>query len=81
MNDSGFVVKDAAPLKKGQPVTLVVTRKIEATCAKDIVLKDFDIKQPLPLDKPVEVTFTPKKAGKVHFSCAMGMLGGDLTVE
>jgi plastocyanin domain-containing protein len=81
VTQAGFVVKDNHPLKKGEPVTLVVTRKVDKTCAKDIVLKDFDIKQALPLDKAVEVTFTPKTAGKVHFSCAMNMLGGDLTVE
>ena len=35
----------------------------------------------LPLSKPVEVTFVPTKAGKVHFACAMDMVSGDLQVE
>ncbi len=77
----GFVVANPAPLKAGQPVTLVVTRKVTKTCATDIVLKEFGISQPIPLDKAVEVTFTPKKPGKVHFACAMDMVSGDLKVE
>jgi plastocyanin domain-containing protein len=77
----GFVVAAPRALQAGQPVTLVVTRSVERTCATDIVLKDFGISRPLPLNTPVEVTFVPKKKGKVHFSCAMDMVSGDLTVE
>jgi plastocyanin domain-containing protein len=76
----GFVV-DAPKVKAGQPVTLVVTRQVERTCATDIVLKDYGISQPLPLGKPVEVTFTPARAGKVHYACAMDMIAGELVAE
>ena len=68
-------------VKAGQPVTLVVTRKVERTCATDIVIKDFGIKKPLPLNEPVEVTFTPEKPGKVRFACAMDMIAGEISVE
>ena len=81
VNDDGFVLGKVPPLKAGTPVTLVVTRTVEQTCAKDIVLKDFGLSVPLPLDKPVEVTFVPRQAGKVHFACAMNMLSGDLQVQ
>ena len=81
VNDDGFVLGKVPPLKAGTPVTLVVTRTVEQTCAKDIVLKDFGLSVPLPLAKPVEVTFVPKQAGKVHFACAMDMLSGDLQVR
>ena len=78
----GFVVgKAAPPLKVGTPVTLVVTRTVEKTCATDIVLKEFGLSVPLPLSKPVEVTFVPTQTGKVHFACAMDMLTGDLQVQ
>lgn len=77
----GFVVGKAPPLKVGTPVTLVVTRNVEKTCATDIVLKDFGLSVPLPLSKPVEVTIVPKQAGKVHFACAMDMVTGDLQVQ
>ena len=40
------------------------------------------IKTALPLNKAVEVSFTPKKAGKLTYGCAMGkMIGGVLTVQ
>ena len=77
----GFVIPRPQRLKAGQPVTLVVTRQGERTCATDIVLKDFGLSRPLPLQETVELSFTPSKAGKVRFACAMDMLAGELTVE
>jgi plastocyanin domain-containing protein len=71
----------AVTVKAGRPVKLVVTRKTERTCATEIVIKDYGVNQPLPLDKPVEVTFTPKKAGPVRYACGMDMIAGVLNVE
>jgi len=71
----------AVKVQAGRPVKLVVTRKTERTCATEIVIKDYGVNQPLPLDKPVEVTFTPKKAGPVRYACAMDMIAGTLNVE
>ncbi len=81
VTDEGFVVGKVPSLKAGTPVTLVVTRTVEGTCATEIVLKEFGLSVPLPLAKPVEVTFVPKQAGKVHFACAMDMISGDLKVD
>lgn len=77
----GFVVAKPQTLKVGRPVTLVVTRTAERTCATDIVIKEFAISRPLPMGKAVEVAFTPRKPGRVHFACAMDMVSGDLKVE
>jgi plastocyanin domain-containing protein len=68
-------------LKAGQPVRLVVTRKVERTCATDIVVSAFGIKKPLPLNKPVEVRFTPRRPGAIRYACAMDMVAGSLIVE
>jgi len=68
-------------LKAGQPVKLVVTRTVERTCATDIVIKEFGIKKPLPLNKPVEVRFTPRGPGEVRYACAMDMIAGSIVVE
>lgn len=81
VTEDGFVVGKVPTLKVGTPVTLVVTRKVEQTCATDIVLKNFGLSVPLPLSKPVEVTFVPTAPGKVHFACAMDMVSGDLKVD
>jgi plastocyanin domain-containing protein len=76
----GFVPKEIK-VKAGQPVKLQVTRKIEKTCAKDIVIKDYGINQPLPLDQTVTVTFTPSKAGSSRFACGMDMIAGVIVAE
>lgn len=68
-------------LKAGQPVRLVVTRKVERTCATDIVIAAYGIKKPLPLNKPVQVRFTPRKPGAIRYACAMDMIAGSLIVE
>jgi plastocyanin domain-containing protein len=77
----GFVPSNVT-LKANEPVTLVVTRKTDETCATEILIEGTDINAPLPLDKPVEVAWTPKAAGKIKFGCAMDkMIGGILLVE
>ncbi len=69
-------------LKKGEPVKFIVTRVTDATCATELLIADTDIKAELPLNKPVEIAWTPTKAGQVKFGCAMDMMvGGMLLVE
>ena len=81
VTDDGF---EPTPIKvkKGEALKLVVTRKTDATCAKQIVLDEGKINAELPLNKPVEVSFTPTKAGQIKYGCAMGkMIAGVLIVE
>ncbi|HYO55606.1 cupredoxin domain-containing protein [Archangium sp.] len=69
-------------LKQGEPVKLVLTRTTDNTCATEIILDEYNINTPLPLNQPVEVTFTPNKTGKLVYGCAMGkMLSGVFMVE
>ncbi len=69
-------------LKKDEPVKLVVTRKTDQTCATEIVMKDYGINTPLPLNTPVEIAFTPNKTGTLTYGCAMGqMISGTFMVE
>jgi len=69
-------------LKQGEPVKLVLTRTTDHTCATEIVLEDYNINTPLPLNQPVEVAFTPNKSGKLVYGCAMGkMISGVFMVE
>lgn len=76
----GFVPA-STKVKAGKPVTLVVTRKVQRTCATEIVIKNYGIDQELPLDKTVEVTLTPKEPGAIRFACAMDMIAGELIAE
>ena len=66
------------------PLTLVFTRKTDATCAKSLVLTLDDgktIERELPLDKPVEIAATFPKAGTLEYACSMHMTKGVLIVQ
>ncbi|HRC84133.1 MAG TPA: cupredoxin domain-containing protein [Thermoanaerobaculia bacterium] len=67
---------------QGQPVTLVVTRKTDDTCAKEIYLDALGLHAELPLNQPVTLSFTPDKAGDLSFGCGMDrMLSGVIRVR
>jgi plastocyanin domain-containing protein len=68
-------------VKKGEPVHLVVTRRVEHTCATEIQIKEAGVREKLPLNKPVSIELTPTKSGELRYACGMGMLGGVLLVE
>jgi plastocyanin domain-containing protein len=65
----------------GRPVTLVVTRRTDRTCAKEFVMADQNIRRDLPLNQPVEITFTPSAAGELRYACGMDMISGKIIVQ
>jgi plastocyanin domain-containing protein len=67
--------------KAGQPLTLVFTRTTDQGCGDELVIADHDIQRDLPLNQPVEVTFTPNTAGEITFTCGMGMYDGKVVVK
>ena len=80
---SGFEPGNIA-VQANKPVTLVFTRKTDATCAKRVVLTLDDGKQlerDLPLDKPVELAVTFPRAGKLGYACSMDMVKGFVVVQ
>ena len=80
VTDKGFEPQNLR-VKKGEPVTLTITRKSDATCATEIVIDEYKVKTPLPLNTPVTVTFTPSKTGQLKYGCAMQkMIGGVITI-
>ena len=80
VTEDGFVPAQVK-VKAGQPVKLVITRKTDRTCAKEIVIKDFGVNRSLPLNQAVEVTFTPNKAGSFRYACGMDMIAGVIIAE
>lgn len=80
VTDRGFEPARVA-VKKGERLKLVVTRKVEQTCATAISIPDYGVRKELPLGKPVAIVFTPKKSGEVKYTCGMGMVGGVIAVE
>jgi plastocyanin domain-containing protein len=80
VTDRGFE-PNRIEVKKGEPLHLVVTRKTDTTCAKELIIKDAGLKKELPLDKAVAFDFTPDKTGDMTYVCGMGMISGALVVE
>ncbi len=65
---------DRVKVKRGEPLKLLVTRKTDATCAKELVLDEYAIHVKLPLDQEVAIAFTPTKSGELTSGCAMNTL-------
>lgn len=72
---------DRVEAKSGEPLTLVFTRTTDQGCGQQLVIASENIRKDLPLNKPVEVTFTPKAAGELRFSCGMNMYNGAIVVR
>jgi plastocyanin domain-containing protein len=69
-------------VQAGKPVTLVVTRQTDDTCATELVIPDAGVRIPLPLHVAVTVTFVPTKTGRLRYGCGMQMMvSGVLLVE
>ncbi len=67
--------------RAGVPLTLVVTRTTDETCATELVLPEYGIDRKLPLGEPVTITFTPARSGTLRYSCAMKMFQGTIDVR
>lgn len=80
VTSDGFVPA-SFKVRAGHPVKLAITRKVERSCATDIVIKDLQINKPLPVGETVELEFTPTRPGKIRFACAMDMIAGEIVVQ
>lgn len=65
----------------GKPLTLIFTRASEEGCGGELVFPERNIRKTLPVGEPVEVTFTPDQAGRIAFTCGMGMYEGAILVS
>lgn len=63
--------------EEGFPLTLIFTRRSRQGCGNKVVFPSLGIEKNLPLGKPVTVRVTPR-AGKISFSCGMGMYKGSI---
>ena len=68
-------------VRAGTPLRLTFLRTTDETCATEVVVPSLKIKRALPLNKPVDVEFTPEKAGTIDFACGMAMFKGAIVVE
>lgn len=79
VSDRGFQPTEAS-VRAGQPVTVVFTRTSDNECGTQVIFPTLNIRRDLPLNQPVEVTFTPT-AGTITFTCGMNMLRGSIVAR
>lgn len=60
-------------VKSGVPVVWEIDGKSAQGCGRAITIPALGITEYLSKDKIKKITFTPKRAGKIYFSCTMGM--------
>ena len=80
VTEAGFVPA-TIEIQKGVPITLVITRKTDRTCAKQAVFAAFEKSVDLPLDKAVRIALPAQSKGKLTYACSMDMLRGELVVQ
>ena len=80
VTDKGFEPADVK-VPAGQPVTLVMTRKTDQTCAKEVVFASLNQRYQLPLNQPVRISLPASQKGTVSYQCGMKMLGGRIVVQ
>lgn len=67
-------------VKKGSPVTIELTSKDAYSCALAFRIPSLGISKNLQANETQLITFTPERAGKIQFSCSMGMYAGTIEV-
>ena len=79
VTEDGFV-PDRLEVPKGEPVTLVFTRKTDQTCVTDVRFGRLGTSYPLPLNQPVRVTIASID-DTLGFVCPMDMYRGTLVAR
>lgn len=81
VTENGFE-PSSLKVKAGKPVTLKITRKTNATCAREITVPSQKLRVDLPLDKEMTVKLASLSKGEIKFGCAMDlMIGGVIFAE
>jgi sulfite exporter TauE/SafE len=79
LTDSGYVPQKFT-VKKGVPVQLTVTNREARGCIQAFVIPDLNIRRTIRQGAWSTIDFTPQKAGKISFTCSMGMYYGEINV-
>ena len=80
VTDNGFE-PEYVTVEKGKPATLVITRKVEATCATEAVFAANGSKFPLPLNQDVSIPIETAAAETLRYACGMDMYHGAVVVK
>ncbi len=80
VTDGGFEPA-RADVPRGQAFTLVVTRKTDQTCAKEILIPALNARRALPLNQAVRISVPAGVADTLNYICGMHMLGGTIAAK
>lgn len=80
VTDEGFT-PSTVRVRRGEPVTLVITRRTDATCATAAVFAGSGKSYTLPLNKPVRIPIPSNRAATIDFACPMDMYRGKVIVQ
>lgn len=67
-------------VKKDQPVTLTLKSQNAYSCASAFRIPSLGISKNLQANEVEIISFTPRKVGKIIFTCSMGMYSGVIEV-
>jgi plastocyanin domain-containing protein len=68
-------------VEAGHKLNLIFIRADDANCGRSVVFRRPSIRKALPVGKDVLVTLMPRAAGRIAFSCGMGMYKGSIVVS
>ena len=67
-------------IKKGVPVKWIIDAKAPFSCASTVIIPALNISKDLKAGENI-IEFIPEEAGKLNFSCSMGMYTGVFNVN
>ena len=80
VTDGGFEPA-RAEVPRGQALTLVVTRKTDQTCVKEILIPALNMRRALPLNQAVRIDVPAGVADTLNYICGEHMLGGTIAAK
>lgn len=79
VKNNGYTAS-ATTIKRGTPVRLTLTTDNTQGCIRAFTIPDLGISKVLPVTGTEVIEFTPKKTGRLAYSCSMGMYTGAFEV-
>lgn len=80
VTDAGFV-PPLAEVPRGRAFTLVVTRRTDQTCVKEILIPALNERRALPLNQAVRIDVAKGVADTMNFICGEHMIGGTIAAK
>jgi plastocyanin domain-containing protein len=78
---NGGYSPDTITVEAGRPVELTFVRKETSGCGDVVQFPSLGLKRSLKTGQKAVITFTPKKAETVSFTCGMNMYRGQVVVR